>query len=259
MYTSNLMTSGQVIYNDKGLPSYSLDYEGNRMESYVYDDLNQLIYKTDAYGNKTMYTPEGNMTHTEDKNGVVLVSYNYGFDRNNNFVLLTSFDPTTNSTTYFKDGRQEITKNYAGAVVTSYCWDREKLLWTFDHESQVTTYYDVDGKTLYSAFNNQLISEYLYYKGQLVGIYDARSNNVTVFKNERKELVIQLGTYGDPITSEKPKIVEIGTNENNHVWGTYEGVDGFEAYDPGPRPTAEDIIRWIESGLIDNKMIVSPL
>ncbi|MDR3112777.1 MAG: hypothetical protein LBU09_00190, partial [Endomicrobium sp.] len=115
----NLMTGGEIVYNDDGLPSYALDYEGNRMESYVYNELKQLVYKSDAYGNITMYSPDGNMTHTEDKDGRVLVSYNYGYDKYNNFVLLTSFDPTTNSTTYFKDGKQDVTKNYAGAVVTS--------------------------------------------------------------------------------------------------------------------------------------------
>jgi YD repeat-containing protein len=255
----NTLNGGRTVFDDKGLPAYELDYEGNRMARYEYNELNQLVSKTDAYGNVTKYDEKGNMTHTENKDGIVLVSYNYGYDKDNNYVLFTSFDPTTRSTTYFENGRQTVTKNYAGAIVTDYCWNLSKLLWSFNRETQETTYYGIDGKTLYTAFNDQLIQEFLYYKGALVGLFDARNNQVTVFQYERREVTLQLGTPGAPITSERQAIKEIGSNESNHVWGTYEGVDGFEPYDPGPRPTAEDIIRWIEDGLIANKFIGSPL
>ena len=255
----NLMNGGRTVFDDGGKPAYELDYEGNRMAKYEYDEYNKLVSKTDAYGNVTLYDDKGNMTHTENKDGTVLVSYNYGYDKNNNYVLLTAFDPTTRSTTYFEDGKQKYSTNYAGAVTTDYFWNGSKLIATFNRENQETTWYDIDGKTLYTSFNDQIINEYLYYKGQLVGVFDARVNQVTIFKNERRELVLQLGKQGEPIKGEKQVIKEIGATEGEHIWGPVETVEGFEPYDPGPRPTAEDIMRWIEAGLIDNKYISSPL
>ncbi|MDR2192233.1 MAG: RHS repeat protein [Endomicrobium sp.] len=256
---ANLMTQGKTVFDDNGNPSYELDYEGNRMAKYEYDDLNNLISKTDAYGNVTKFDAQGNMTHTENKDGIVLTSYIYDYDKYGNYVLVTAFDPTTKSTTYFKDGKQQYTKNYAGAIITDYFWNGSKLIATFNRENQETTWFDIDGRTLYTTFNEQLISEYLYYNGQLVGLYDARVNQVTIFKNERRELVLQLGEYGDAIKGETQVIKEIGAKESEHIWGPIETVEGFEPYKPGPRPTAEDIIKWIKAGLIDNKYITSPL
>jgi YD repeat-containing protein len=255
----NLMTQGRTVFDENGYPAYELDYEGNRMVKYEYDDVNRLVSKTDVYGNVTKFDEHGNMTHTENKDGIVLMSYNYVYDRDDNYVLDTAFDPSTKSTTYFKDGKQQYTKNYAGAIITDYVWNGSTLLYTYNRENQETTHYDIDGRTLFTTFNDQLISECLYYRGQLVGIYEARSNQVTIFKNERRELVLQLGEYGGTIKGENQVIKEVGAREGEHIWDTVEIVEGVEPYNYGRRPTAEDIIKWIEDGLIDNKYIASPL
>ncbi len=238
---TNEMTKGKTVYDEKGLAAYELDYEGNRMAKYEYDDKNRLTLKTDAYGNKTHYDNHGSMTYTENRDGEVVSKYNYTYDDKGNFVLDNVVDPSTNEITYFENGKQTMTKNYAGSVVTDYMWNGSKLVATFDRSNQETTWYDVDGRTLYTSVNEELVSKNLYHKGQLIGIWDARSNQVTIFKNERREVILQLedSAYED-IYDKNGKLVK----RNN------KGLTG---------PTAEDIKNWIDSGLIEQSSLVNPL
>jgi len=231
----NEMTKGKTVFDDKGRATYELDYEGNRMASYFYDDKNRLTEKLDAYGNRTHYDGNGAMTYTENKDGVVLMKYNYKYDEDGHYVMDNSFDPTTNETTYFdSNGRQTVTKNYAGAIVADYFWNNSTLVATFNRQNNETTWYDIDGKQLYTTFNDEIINKCLYYKGQLVGMYDDRNKQVTIFKNERRELVLQLG-------------IEDDGNGNTTISSDVK------------EPTAEEIKKWIDDGLVDKKFLVSPL
>jgi len=242
----NIMTQGRTVYDESGKPAYELDYEGNRMAKYEYDDYGRMASKTDAYGNKTFFDGNGNLTRTENQDGIVLCSYNYVYDENNNYVLFTSFDPTTRNTTYYENGKQTVTKNHAGAVTVDYFWNGSKLVATFDRGSQETTWYDIDGRSLYTSFNDQLISKNLYYNGQLVGIFDVRSNQVTIFKNERRELTLQLGDFP-----------EYDPANPDSLYNPEDPEDVRAA--AGPEPTAEDIKEWIAAGLLDHKYIANPL
>lgn len=235
----NEMTQAKTVFDDRGLAAYELDYEGNRLTKYEYDDKNRLTLKTDMYGNRTHYdTSNGTMVYTENKDGIVLSRYNYVYDSIGNYTLDNVVDPTTKEITYFKNGKQTVTKNHAGAVVTDYFWNGSKLVATFNRENQETTWYDIDGRTLYTSFNDKVISKNLYHKGQLVGIWDAKNNQVTILKNERRELILQLGDFGE----------------------VADGEDGFEFNkDVVKEPTGEDIKAWIDAGLIDSKYLINPL
>jgi len=283
---TNEMTKGKTVFDEKGLASYELDYEGNRMAKYIYDDKNRLNVKVDMYGNKTHYSVNGEMLYTENKDGVVLAKYNYIYDDKGNYVLENSFDPLTRETTYFENGKQTVAKNYAGAITTDYFWNGSKLISTFNRENQETTWYDIEGRTLYTSFNDEAISKNLYYKGQLVGVWDVRTNQVTIFKNERREMVLQLGDVGAAVT-EASDIVRYsnGTDEllfrNKYVNdGTIKIPEGFSyvdtfkgyvlseksdgsgnivSYEQIFEPTGEFIKKWIDAGLIDEKSLVNPL
>ena len=251
------MTKGQTVYDDNGLAAYDLDYEGNRMAKYEYDDKNRLVLKTDAYGNRTHFDENGAMKYTESKDGIVLMQYNYDYDDKGNYTLKSSFDPQTRQTTYYENNKQTSTKNYAGAVVTDYFWNGSKLVATFDRESQETSWYDIDGKTLYTSFNDEVVSKNLYYKGQLVGVWDARSHQVTVFKNERREVVLQLGGFSRVVGEEFIEYQyanEEGDLETGTVYGSKDGVIQMEGVEK-VEPTAEDVMRWIAAGLIDEKYL----
>jgi hypothetical protein len=210
------MTKGRTVF-EHGLAKYDEDFEGNRTAVYQYGANNRLVLKTDMYGNKTHYDDKQNVTYTENKEGLVIARYNYEYDQNGNYVILSSYDPSTRETTFYKNGKQQYTKNASGAIITDYIWNGSKLIYTFNRTNHETTWYDIDGKTLYTAYDNELISKNLYYKGQLVGIWDVRKGQVTIFKNERKELVLQLAENEEP-TAEDIKIwVDRGLVELAHL------------------------------------------
>ncbi|MDR1695214.1 MAG: hypothetical protein LBR69_01065 [Endomicrobium sp.] len=283
---TNEMTKGKTVFDEKGLASYELDYEGNRMAKYEYDDKNRMRVKTDMYGNKTHFSENSEMLYTENKDGVVLSKYNYVYDDKGNHVLESSFDPATRETTYFENGKQTVSKNYAGAVTVDYLWNGSQLVSTFNRENQETTWYDVDGRTLYTSFNDEAISKNLYHQGQLVGIWDVRTSQVTIFKNERREVVLQLGDFGSAVTqpsdvmrysngtdeiffkkkSVDDKIVSIpeGFNYVNTFKGYVlaekeDGSGNIIEYEPVVEPTGELIKQWIDAGLVEQKMLVNPV
>jgi hypothetical protein len=249
----NEMTKGRTIFDEKGLATYDLDYEGNRMAKYEYDDSNRLASKTDVYGNVSTFDGNGAMIQTVSKDGDVLSRYNYKYDDKGNYTLESVFDPSTKNTTYFENGKQTVTKNHAGAVVTDYVWDGSKMVYSFDRESQQTTWYDRDGKTLYTSYNNQMISKNLYYKGQLVGIWDVRSHQVTVLKNERRELAVSLGNNGKPSGTYEYEYTDADGNTT-----TISGPSDVE-FDEVIEPTAEDVKMWLDLGIVDKKFMVNPL
>ncbi|MDR0398551.1 MAG: hypothetical protein LBH33_01940 [Endomicrobium sp.] len=222
-YVTDEMTKGRTVF-EHGLAKYDEDFEGNRTAVYQYDANNRLALKTDMYGNKTHYDDKQNVTYTENKEGLVIARYSYEYDQNGNYVLLSSYDPSTRETTFYKNGKQQYTKNASGAIITDYMWNGSKLIYTFNRTNHETTWYDIDGKTLYTTYDNELISKNLYYKGQLVGIWDVRKGQVTIFKNERKELVLQLAENEEP-TAEDVKIwIDMGLVELAHLTSEFGGA-----------------------------------
>ncbi|MDR1942405.1 MAG: hypothetical protein LBQ47_08775 [Endomicrobium sp.] len=255
----NEFNKGQTIYGANGLPIREVDFENNVTMRYDYDDNNRLVSKVDIYGNRTHYASDGSMTYTENKDGIVLLNYTYGYNSANQYCLISSFDPTTRSTTYYENNRPTITKNYAGAIEIERFYNGSTFVASFDRETQEMTWYDLAGRAVYKSIDNTITFKYIYSEGELVGGWNAQNNQLTVYYNERMMVTLQLGDFGDPIKGTKDVITEIGPDENSHTWGTVETIEGFEDYDPGKEPTAEDVLRLIEAGLLDHIYISSPL
>ncbi|MDR1196594.1 MAG: hypothetical protein LBL00_09005, partial [Endomicrobium sp.] len=145
-------------------------------------------------------------------------------------------------------------------------------------------WYAVDGKATYTTFDDEVISKNLYFKGQLVGIWDVRTNQVTVLQNERREVVIQLGS-GPNLPVELTTMVRCSDGngastvlrlkdfqENSKLGKAYAKVEEFQGYvlkadengniieyDPVIEPTAEEIKRWIDEGLVAKKYMFNSL
>ncbi|MDR2436811.1 MAG: hypothetical protein LBD17_01885 [Endomicrobium sp.] len=222
-YVTDEMTKGRTVF-EHGLAKYDEDFEGNCTAIYNYDDNKNLVSKVDMYGNTTYYDGKGNVTHTENKEGLVIARYNYEYDEKGNYIIVSSYNPATRETTYYKDGKQQYVKNASGAIITDYMWNGSKLIYTFDRTNQETTWYDMDGKTLYITFNNKLISKNLYYKGQLVGIWDVIKGQVIIFKNERKELILQLAENEEPTAIDVKTWIDMGLVELAHLMREFGGL-----------------------------------
>lgn len=74
----NVLTHTRTTYNRYGKPMYDIDFEGNRVAFYEYDGNNNLEWKIDIYGNKTIYDNEGkNALLTLDFEGNVIATFDY--------------------------------------------------------------------------------------------------------------------------------------------------------------------------------------
>ena len=151
-----------------------------------------------------------------------MVKYYYKKDEKGNTVLDTLEDVRTKDVTYFENGKQQFTLNYAGEISKEYQWDGSKLAFMFDKETKETTYYDTNGKPIHVAYNEFIVKEWLYYSGRLVGFYDERTKSTLLYKYQRDDIKIFTET----------------------------------------KPTAKLIQKWYDEGLIDKARIignVSPL
>jgi len=251
-YVLNEMTQGRTTFDDYGRAMADYDMDGYILATYQYEDISYSVDRSDAdsktlaktvnqgvagngllvskttelydmSGNKTynitFYDKDGSVNRTEDAKAIVLVKYNYVFDKYGNKVLESSVDTSTGDMTYYKDNKQDVTKNAQGTVLSQYIWNGSYLVCVVNNPTgqsgtePTTTWYDPDGKQLYVTYHDSLtgqdniISKNLYFRGQLVGVWDARVSTVTVLVNERQ-------------------------------WKTF-------TYDSGSEPTADEIQSWI--------------
>ena len=216
------LSQTKTHFNEKGQALNDIDFEGNTVAYYKYDEDNKLVHKEDVYGNKTYFDKKGNLTRTEDINGNLMVKYYYKKDEKGNTVLDTLEDVRTKDVTYFENGKQQFTLNYAGEISKEYQWDGSKLAFMFDKETKETTYYDTNGKPIHVAYNEFIVKEWLYYNGRLAGFYDERTKSTLLYKSQRDDIKIFTET----------------------------------------KPTAKLIQKWYDEGLIDKARIignVSPL
>jgi len=184
------LSQTKTHFNEKGQALYDIDFEGNTVAYYEYDENNKMVHKEDVYGNKTYFDKKGNLTHTEDINGNLMVKYYYKKDEKGNTVLNTLEDVRTKDVTYFENGKQKWTLNLDGEISKEYQWDGSKLVFMFDKETQETTYYDTNGKPIHVAYNEFIVKEWLYYSGRLVGFYDEHSKSTLIYKYQREDIKI---------------------------------------------------------------------
>ena len=178
-YIVNELTQTRTIFDSYGLPTNDINYEGNIVATYVYDDHSRLVYKTDAQMNKTYYNvANGEMDRTEDQHGNCLVKYYYKTDSLGMAVLDTSVDNFGRTTSY-ANGKPQIERDAQGNTTKEYCYNGQTLVYTFDCAMGQSTWYDINGNPLYISQDNIPLQEWLYSKSKLVGVWDYSRNVLT--------------------------------------------------------------------------------
>ncbi|MFH1540406.1 MAG: hypothetical protein ABID79_00905 [Elusimicrobiota bacterium] len=170
----------KTVYNTKGQASVDINFENREVAHYYYDENSRLVLKTDIYDNKTYFDKKGNMTHTEDKYGKIVMKYNYINDDNGNYVLDTTTELHGNIT-YYKNGKPQVMKTKDGITEKEWFYDSQTLSFTFERKTNETTWYSIDGKPLYVSYDNKLSKEWLYNEGKLVGVWSETDNSLVVY------------------------------------------------------------------------------
>lgn len=193
------LSQTKTVFDADGQMVRDVDFEGNTIATYQYDDQKQLVSKKDGFGNVTSFDKHGNMTGTADFLGNEVSKYNYSTDDNGRYVLDTIVNLKNNETTYIVDGKQTETKSQGGAVVKDYMWDGSKLVCTFDREKKETTWYDLTGRPTYTSVTDDAtgevidVTQWLYYKGRLVGVWDQTTKTTLICEFQREAVKIYTG------------------------------------------------------------------
>ncbi|MDR3112227.1 MAG: hypothetical protein LBU55_03540 [Elusimicrobiota bacterium] len=275
VFSTNEMSKRKTVFNDKGQMLYDLDFEGNPVKKYEYDENGKLAKTTDENGIATIFDGHQNMLYTE-LNGQVVSKFTYGYDSHGNYVLKSSMDMETEDITYYDKGNQTYTINKNGEKITDYCWNGTTLVFSFSLMTQETTWYDVDGKTLYVTVDTpegaKITTKYLYYKGQQVGMWDAVNLALTILNNERYEMSLNFAPVNKIVDNDK-KITEVDTgtvgnpeyievDSEGHPVNTWVGSEDGKIkveYKCYKEPSAEDVKEWVEAGILDKKNFFGPL
>ncbi len=194
----NVMSMTKTVYDNRGLPSYEVNFEGAKCATYVYDPTTgRLAYKLDSDGSKTFFTREGRTDYTEGPGGAKLAEYIYKVDAKGNSVLdhtlSVANDLTHGDITYYKDGKPQYTVSNMGDRVTDYQFNGDILIYTFDHRSQQTTYYDKTGRAMFASMDDNKVEEWIYdSNGRMMGLHDLVHNTLTIYQYERQAVTLQL-------------------------------------------------------------------
>lgn len=211
-FVLNELTQTRTVFNEGGLPVVDVDFEGNEISWYSYDQDNRLEKKEDVYGNVSFMDDQGRLTHTVDYWGNTVAKYNYKEDENGYYYLDTVENIRDNTITFYEDGKQQYIKDEEGKTVKEYHWDEDTLVYVYDYKTQQTTYFNELGRPEYTTLGDLEISRWLYHKGRLLGQWNQADGRTIIFQFERQDIVIESG--------DEP-------------------------------PTAEEIQKWIDEGIID--------
>ena len=194
----NVQSMSKTVYDNRGLPSYEVNFEGAKCATYVYDPATgRLSYKLDSDGNKTFFTREGRTDYTEGPDGAKLAEYVYKEDGKGNSVLDHTVnlanDVSYGDITYYKDGKQQYTVSNMGDRVTDYQFNGDTLIYTFNRRNQQTTYYDKTGRAMFASMDDNKVAEWIYdSNGRMMGLHDLVNNTLTVYQYERQAVTLQL-------------------------------------------------------------------
>jgi hypothetical protein len=204
------LSQSKTVFDEKGKAEYDVDFEGNRVAVYYYDEKYYLESKVDVYGNKTYFDKKGNMTQTQDLKGNAVAKYNYKQDDEGRWIIDTIEDPKTGSVTSYKNGKQTVMKNAQGSVTRDYSWDGSKLAFTFDRETKETTWYNIQGRPICTSYDNVETARWLYHKGQLVGMWDQATGATILYQRQRENIRIETGTEAPPSVEQIKKWADEG-------------------------------------------------
>ena len=194
------LTQAKIKYDDKGRPTYEIDYEGNIIATYKYDGKGKLEYKEDVYGNKTFYNERRNEVKTITEEGDLKVVYKYEKDKNG-YYCKSIKDMDTGNVILYRDGKQQYEeRNAFGDVIKTYKWLGSKLIFSEDLTNNEITWYK-NGKPTYTTYNGYMLREWMYYKGELIGIWNDDENKCVLYYHGRQKIGIYL--------EEKPELSKL--------------------------------------------------
>ncbi len=192
------LTHTKTIYDRRGKAMHDLDFEGNKLAFYEYNGNNQLKWKVDLYGNKTIYDAQGRKALlTLDFKGKAIASFNYNDPRNS--YRLTSIADQYGNITEYEKGRPQRMKDYQGNLLKQWTWQGTKLIMTkdlvtnssFGLEANRVTWYK-KGKPTQTSIDGVTTKNWVRIKGKTVGIWDARNKELTLLENGRVIAKVEL-------------------------------------------------------------------
>jgi len=141
-------------------------------EKYIYDEKGNIDYVIDLRYNTRTYYKNNKMYYT---------AANDDSTRGIN-VIETPNDP-------------RLLKIFAWDKPLEYESEEDpatSLVYVFDIKTQTTQWFDIDSKFMYLTYNDRLISSNIYDGAQLAGTWDNQKKQLTILRNERQWLTLEL-------------------------------------------------------------------
>ncbi len=183
------VTQTRTIYNDKGQRVKEIDFEGNEIARYEYDDSNRLVSKEDVYENITYFNDRGQKAETYNRDGRLIKTYNYTINDSGYEVLGSVKDEESKIVTYYENNRQVEAVDSAGNTVTEYNWIGTTLVYAEDMNTGEKTWFN-NGRPSFSTNDGKTAREWFYDEGRLVGIWSEIDNTLEVHSYGRREMEI---------------------------------------------------------------------
>jgi len=180
------LTLTKIECDEQGKPLWDIDFEGNKVAWYSYNEQGKLMLKEDVYGNKTYYDKKG-MSHTVDCEGNIITTYNYAKDEYGYLVLSSAKDEIRGNITLFDNGRPQEVKNSAGAVIKKYEWKGTKLIYTLDVETNEVTWYE-NGRPTYTSYDDFMVRQWFYFDGKIAGFWNHNTSSFLLYTHGREEV-----------------------------------------------------------------------
>ena len=158
----DMLTMTRTVYDDSGSPQKEVDYEGNEIAKYEYDEHGRVLYKEDIAGNVTHYKKDGRMSMTYNRDGELTATYNYKKNEQGYRVLDTVHTVKSGQgelITIYEDGRQQKTVDNAGKLVKEYKWIGSRLVYEKNVDEGKITWFS-NGKPIYMTHEGKIIQEW---------------------------------------------------------------------------------------------------
>ncbi len=216
------LSQTKTIYNNTGQPEKDVDFEGNTIATYKYDEKKKFVSKTDVYNNVTTFDQFGRQAYTTNAKGDKVLSYEYKIDQDGNNILDRTVDLTPGiyggDVTTFHNNMQVKTVSKFGGVATEYHYKGHSMIYSFDTRTNEVSWYNKNGRQTMTTVDGEVVQEKLYYQARFVGYIDHRSNRIVLYQYERQDQEVKFFKASDmPTAAEVEKYYESLAKMNDIV------------------------------------------
>ncbi len=203
--TVDELTMSRTVHDERGRAVKELDFEGNEVARYSYDDdTGRLLSRTDAYSNVTYFNKDGQMSETYNRYGRLIATYNYGKNDRGFTALKSVKNEESEIITFYEDGRQLYSVDMAGNIVTEFKWVGSRLVYSRELETDMITWYN-HGRPAYVTYEGKVEEKFYYEKGRLIGRWIEKDLTVELYSHG-----MAVATIGLNIADErKPDLEEV--------------------------------------------------